>query len=972
MTGVDISPAVAMRAIAAHSAGRAALIYEDRPVSFAELAAASAKLAGLLAHNGIGRGDRVAYLGLNSPAFFTSCLASAWLGAVFVPINHRLTVLEVRQILVDSQAAAIVVEAGHHVIAEEATAGLSPRRLLVDDDPCDRREVAAGPAWTRLGAALVQVEPAGEPVACREADLALLLYTSGTTGTPKGVALSHGNLWWNHVNLDGAAGMRCDDVNLVVAPLFHIAPFACFTARALMRGATSVIRRTFDVSRVLADLVEYRVTTLWAVPAMLRAISRVPGFATADLSRLAVVVSSGAPAPRPVLAEYLERGIAVQQGYGLTEVGFATCVPAANVRATLGSVGVALPFTEIRIAAEGDDPGGDLREDRRAAGTTGEVWVRGPTVMSGYWQNAGATALVMRPDGWFRTGDLGYLDAERNLFLVDRKKDMIIVGGDNVFSAEVERILEDHPAIAEVAVVGVGDEIWGEVVVAAVTLHDAAATLTLSELRTFAAPHLATYKLPARLEVLTALPRNVMGKVDKKVLRGALAVRPGQEAVGAVASPVAASPVAASSPVPARASARGQGDPVDTAASWASRLAPRSPDERQRVVVDLVRGALSGMFPHVAAAAIVEKTLLFDLGLGSLAAAELVSRLGIETGLRLATSIVFEHPTVGALARYLCVQLDPVRTPVPAPTSDAVDEATPLVSQLMKLWQLREFALLMELRDASARARHVLEAKAPSARPVPSAYPIQLADSTSRLPSLLCVSPIPPFGPLFIYAALAACLPEPRRVWGLARPGYAPGEFLPHDRAELVAIHTEHVKQITAGTPFVLLGMSSGGLIAHALTSHLERIGLPPTALVLIDTYLPDDGTPAMLSAFFEGVMSFPLPRTDNEFTAWAWYFIALFADWTPAPIATPTLFLRCMDPAPGVEHEKLPGSGDWRASWKEAHTIVDVPGNHINVTMKHAATTARAIHDWLAALPVADRVTRTEPGHSPDETGAP
>jgi fatty-acyl-CoA synthase len=690
MSRVDLSPARAVQKLVAHAPGRIAVIYEDRPITFTELADAGARLAGVLAGRGVRRGDRVAYLGLNSPAFFACYLASAWLGAVLVPINYRLTALEVRQILADAGAAAIVAEAGHRAIADEAAAGLALHRLVVDDDPCDpsacddREDGAAGSAWTRLAAALAEVAPVGAPVALAEADLALLVYTSGTTGKAKGVPLSHGNLWWNNANLDGAAGMRCDDVNLVISPLFHTAPFGCFTARALVRGATSVVRRTIEASRALADLVAYRVTTVFGVPAMLRAIARVPGFATADLSRLAVAVTAGAPAPRPVLAEYLARGIALQQAYGLTEVLFATCVPVASMRTTLGSVGVALPFTEIRIAPEADDApeASDASEvsdaskapeasdasagfdgDRAVApGEVGEVWVRGPTVMTGYWRDAEATARAMRPGGWFRTGDLGYVDGGGNLVIADRRKDMIIVAGDNVYSGEVERVLCDHPAIAEVAVVGLADETWGESVVAAVTLHDGATPPTLAELRAFAAPHLAAYKSPTRLEVLVALPRNSMGKVDKKALREALAA-PAAEARATAPRTHGASPVA--EPVHAvvttltRGSAEEPADPAAeaTAAAWARRLAALSPGPRQRVVVDLVHDAISGMLPHVAAASIGEASQLVDLGLGSLAAVELASRLGVETGLRLPTTLVFDHPTVGALARHLGARL---------------------------------------------------------------------------------------------------------------------------------------------------------------------------------------------------------------------------------------------------------------------------------------------------------------------------
>jgi thioesterase domain-containing protein len=190
------------------------------------------------------------------------------------------------------------------------------------------------------------------------------------------------------------------------------------------------------------------------------------------------------------------------------------------------------------------------------------------------------------------------------------------------------------------------------------------------------------------------------------------------------------------------------------------------------------------------------------------------------------------------------------------------------------------------------------------------------------------------------------------RVFGLSRPGYGPDEFLPVDRAELLAIHTKHVQELAAGGPFVLAGMSSGGWVAHALTHHLESVGLSPTALVLIDTYLPDEVTPGIGAAFLDSWLTrFPSARIDNEFTSYGWY-LEMFAHWTPAPIATPTLFLRCMEPMPGIEHEQVPGRHDWRASWNEAHTVIDVRGHHLNVLMEHATSTAQVIQNWLATLP--------------------
>jgi thioesterase domain-containing protein len=236
---------------------------------------------------------------------------------------------------------------------------------------------------------------------------------------------------------------------------------------------------------------------------------------------------------------------------------------------------------------------------------------------------------------------------------------------------------------------------------------------------------------------------------------------------------------------------------------------------------------------------------------------------------------------------------------------------------------------------------------------------VQLAHGPSSAPPVLCLAPTPPISVLLTYATLAASFDGRRNVWGLTRPGYEPGELVPKHLDELLAQHVEHVKEIAGGGPFVLLGMSSGGWVAHALASHLERIGLPPAALVLLDTYLPRELTPGILSVFMSWLTRFPLPKSDSEFTAFGWYFFELFARWTPAPITAPTLFLRCTEPVPGIEREQVPGRGGWQTSWKDAHTSVDVASHHYSMMLEHAGSTAQVIQDWLAHPPAGDPIKR-------------
>ncbi|WP_327699141.1 acyl-CoA synthetase [Streptomyces sp. NBC_00459] len=512
MAAVDISPAAALRRRAQSPA--TAVVYEGREFSGAQLAYTAAKLADGLAEVGLRRGDRIAYLGFNSVTFLATMIAAAHLGAVFVPVNFRLAADEVRHVLNDSGAHTLVVEEGHRELVESIAAEVPARRhLLVDTDSVCPATAVPDAVWTPLSSLYGSGRTAREPVALYDDDLAMLMYTSGTTGRPKGVMLTHGNLWWNAVNVDSVVDTRADDVNLAVAPLFHIGGLNALTLRTLLRGGTVVLRRGFDPAQCLEDLVRHRVSSFFAVPAMFAALARVPGFAEADLGALRSAIVAGAPVPPQLIRDYGERGILLQQAWGLTETApFATYLPAGLTLGKVGSAGAPMPYTEVCLT----DPvtGVPIQE----ADTRGEICVRGPNVTTGYWNNPDATRAAFDDAGWFHSGDIAHRDGDGLYYIVDRLKDMIISGGENVYPAEVERVLAACPGVLEAAVIGVPDPKWGEGVLAVLACEPGTAP-TLEEVRAFAGDHLARYKLPTRVMVAEQLPRNASGKLVKAELR---------------------------------------------------------------------------------------------------------------------------------------------------------------------------------------------------------------------------------------------------------------------------------------------------------------------------------------------------------------------------------------------------------------------------------------------------------------------
>ncbi|MFE3880235.1 SDR family NAD(P)-dependent oxidoreductase [Kitasatospora sp. NPDC059146] len=621
---LEITPIDALRRAARRPGAGPALHYEEAEIGYPELLDRAGRLAEVLADGGVTAGRQVAYLGLNSPTLLVTYLACGWLGAAFVPVNHRLGAAEVAELLRDCAAHTVVAEPGHAPLVDPSSGA---RLLLVDDDPAAPVTGPPDPRWTPLAPALAAApQPPRQPAPLDAEDLAVLLYTSGTTGRPKGVRLTYGNIWWNAANIDAAMTTREDDVNLVVTPLSHIGGLNCFTLRNLGHGGTTVLRRRFDPERTLRDLVALRVDTFFAVPSMYALLARQPGFAAADLSALRGAVVAGAPVPPGLVRDYAARGVLLQQAWGLTETAcFASYLPPELTLAKAGSAGRAMPFTQLRIV----DPetGTDVADPDRP----GEVWVRGKHVSPGYWRDE---EQLRDADGWFRTGDLGRLDADGCLYLVDRLKNVIIQNGEKVYPAEVERALADCPGLRELAVLGTAHPEWGETVVA-VAVAEPGSAPSLETVREFGAARLAPHKLPVRLHLVAELPRNGAGKADLAALRLLLPAMTEARAMEARAMEARATGARAT---------EGPGSKFP---------GPPRPDGLAALVAAATEAALG--FPpgrrYGATAGFAE------LGLDSLRAVALRDRLAEATGLTLPATLAFDHPTPAAVVALLRVRL---------------------------------------------------------------------------------------------------------------------------------------------------------------------------------------------------------------------------------------------------------------------------------------------------------------------------
>ncbi|NDK91474.1 long-chain fatty acid--CoA ligase [Gordonia desulfuricans] len=478
-----------------------ALTFENETWKYAELQRRVEEQAAFLASTGVSVGDRVAYLGMNHSNFLVALFAVNRLGATFVPLNYRLADDELTYILDDAGATALIADGQHVPIIDRIRGSLAVQSYLTFDGEFDGW-LQHGPAE---GGSVPEVEVSPD-------DVAAILYTSGTTGRPKGSILTHRNIWTGNVNWMLAVNYHGEHIALTSAPLFHSGGLCVMTLPVLMAGGHVIIHERFDADRVLADVETYRVTSLFLVPTMMLYLTQEATFDSADLSSLQIIVAGAAPVPKHLLELFGSRGIPVSQCWGMTETSTgATFLGTERALDKLGSCGTPGMLNEVKLI---DFDGNDLN----TPGVPGELCVRGDTVTPGYWNLPDATAAAQLDGGWFKTGDVAYQDSDGFYFICDRLKDLIISGGENVYPAEVESAIYTHSAVAEVAVIGMPDPEWGERV-AAVVVPKQGATIELDELREFLGGALARYKLPRELVVVDELPRNTTGKIMKHVLR---------------------------------------------------------------------------------------------------------------------------------------------------------------------------------------------------------------------------------------------------------------------------------------------------------------------------------------------------------------------------------------------------------------------------------------------------------------------
>ena len=456
---------------------RIAIEYDGREISYAELDAGAGAFACSFAEAGLKRGDRVATLTGNSPEHVQVLFACAQLGLILLPLSWRLAAPELRYQLDDAE----------------------PSLFLVEDEYTDLAR-ATGHRFERLAEPCLGVRH--PDVAVEDDDALLLIYTSGTTGKPKGALLTHANCFWTNLGFDLATGVHGDDVVLQVLPQFHVGGWNVQALLAWWKGARVILEREFDAARALRLIEEKRVTTMMGVPPIYLFLAREPGFADAHLSSLERAVVGGGPMPEALLETWAARGTAVVQGYGLTEAApNVLCVPPEDAVRKLGCAGKPYPFVDVRLSAEN------------------ELQVRGPNVFPGYWRNPEATAAAFTSDGWLRTGDVAECDDEGFYRIKGRLKEMYISGGENVYPAEVEAVLHEHPQVADAAVVGVPDERWGEVGVAFVVCDG----VSEDELFEWCRARLARFKVPKSFRFIGEIPRNGMGKMQKQELLAAAA-----------------------------------------------------------------------------------------------------------------------------------------------------------------------------------------------------------------------------------------------------------------------------------------------------------------------------------------------------------------------------------------------------------------------------------------------------------------
>jgi long-chain acyl-CoA synthetase len=477
--------------------GHPAVRMDDLVLTYEQLHDAAAKVTSLLAAAGVEPGDRVGLMLPNVPAFPIAFYGALGAGAVVVPMNPLLKSREVAYYLGDSGAKLLFA---WHAMAGEAAKGAADAgaQMIAVDDPA-------------LAGVLVDVTPQTAWADATADDTAVILYTSGTTGTPKGAQLTHGGLGRNaRLTAETLLNNSPDDVIMGCLPLFHVFGLTCGLNAAVTAGGTMTLLPRFDPGKALEIIERDRVTIFEGVPTMYAAMLHLPDADPAKAATLRLCVSGGAAMPVEILRGFEEKfGCIILEGYGLSETSPVASFNHPDKVRKPGSIGTPVEGVEMRLVGDG---GAAV-----PAGEIGEIAIRGHNVMKGYWGRPEATAEAI-PDGWFRTGDLARVDEDGYYFIVDRKKEMIIRGGYNVYPREIEEVLHEHPAVAEAAVIGMPHAELGEEVGAAVALKPGAAA-TPEELRAFAKERVAAYKYPRHVWLVAELPKGPTGKILRRAVR---------------------------------------------------------------------------------------------------------------------------------------------------------------------------------------------------------------------------------------------------------------------------------------------------------------------------------------------------------------------------------------------------------------------------------------------------------------------
>ncbi|HSL17864.1 MAG TPA: long-chain fatty acid--CoA ligase [Methylomirabilota bacterium] len=486
-----------------------------RRFSYAELDGRAVGCARMWLYGlGLRPGDRIGILSGNRVEFLDAVFAAAKSGVVLVPLNTRLTPHELGFIVRDAALKGVMYDDANRSTVHRLRPTVDVDHWIAFDEPDEPDD----PDY----ADLVLTRGAGSSVRrrCRPEDPYCLLYTSGTTGRPKGVITPHRQVAWNAYNTVVCWQLGEDDVSPIFTPLYHAGGLGAFLTPIILAGGTVVLHAGFDADEVWKTSQKERCTVVLGVPTIWKLLAEAPAFNTAELSHVRWFISGGAPLPRHLIDLYRERGAVLRQGYGLTEVG-VNCFAMSDqdAWAKAGSIGRPLMFTEVKVV---DEAGQELGPNE-----VGELCFRGPHVSNGYWNNPEATAAAIDRRGWFHTGDMALRDDDGFYYIAGRAKDMFISGGVNVYPAEIENQLLQHPVVADAAVIGVPHDTWGEVGVAYVVPVEGE-DVEPEDLESFLQARLARYKVPREFIVRDSLPRTDYGKVVKAELVENWKARPKQ------------------------------------------------------------------------------------------------------------------------------------------------------------------------------------------------------------------------------------------------------------------------------------------------------------------------------------------------------------------------------------------------------------------------------------------------------------